>query len=140
MGERVPHDHPTIETLEATLRRRGRTTGPVVRVEAHPLEEVATPVRLLMDGSQYWTIFEVRDRGIEIRYVSETESALADQPPELNALVDWVEDAGLTFGRSLHLDVVEPGFKYGLRAPGESAIYGSGRPDSSLSEIAQNLE
>jgi hypothetical protein len=39
------------------------------------------------------------------------------------------------------VDVVEPGFKYGVRAPGESATYRStGTPDAGLADIAASLD
>ncbi|MFB6197751.1 MAG: hypothetical protein ABEI52_05700 [Halobacteriaceae archaeon] len=57
-----------------------------------------------------------------------------------NLLHQWIDERDLGVGRTVHLDVIEPEFKYGLRAPGERATYEIGRPDQSLASIARELD
>lgn len=141
MTERIAHDHPTIETIAGTLARRGRTTRPEVRVQEDLDVDPDELVRLVLDGREYRAPVARREDGTPvIRRAAPTPSGARDASSATNALLEWVESTGLEIGRTVHVDVVEPGFRYGLRAPGESAVYPSGRPDESLSAIAENLD
>ncbi|MFB6110492.1 MAG: hypothetical protein ABEJ60_06425 [Halodesulfurarchaeum sp.] len=141
MTERLAHDHPTIETIPAKLARRGRTTRPTVRVQGDLEVEPGSLVRLMLDGTEYRAPVERREDGTPVfRRAASSPAVARDPAPAENALVEWVESTGLGMGRTVHVDVVEPGFRYGLRAPGESAVYPSGRPDDSLASIAENLD
>jgi len=45
------------------------------------------------------------------------------------------------FGQSVLVDVIEPGFKYGLREPGQRAFYDATEsPDGNLADIAEQLD
>lgn len=58
-----------------------------------------------------------------------------------NRLHEWFAASDLEFGRSVHVDVIEPNHHYGLRLPGKQAVYTDiPKPNESLSDIANDLE
>ena len=58
-----------------------------------------------------------------------------------NRLAEWVEAAGLEPGRTALVDVVVEGEQYGLRAPGDSAVYRVVEsPDDDLASIAEDVD
>ncbi|MGM0372602.1 MAG: DUF7112 family protein [Halobacteriota archaeon] len=141
MVERIAHDHPTVETRSATIERRGRTTRPEIRIAGDLDVEPGSLIRLVLDGHEYRAPIEKRDDGTPvIRHAAETPRLARNRSAGENALVEWVEASGLEIGRSVEFDIVEPGYRYGLRKPGERATYESGRPEDSLSSIAENLD
>lgn len=141
MPDRIPHDHPTVDTIVAKIDRHGGTTRPEV-VVTEPLEvDPGTLVRLVLDGSEYRAEVETSGRGQPVlRHAAPSPSAARNPGSTENALTDWIAARDLDIGRSVHLDVVEAGFRYGLRAPGEEAVYDGGQPDETLAAIARNLD
>jgi hypothetical protein len=141
MSERVTHDHPTIETVEATLHRQGGTTRPEIRVAEELDVETGELVRVVLDESEYRVPIEKSPDGKPVFRHANSSPRLARNPDGAeNALVQWVEHRELSFGRTVSVDIVETGFKYGLRGPGESAVYAGGKPTDSLADIAKNLD
>lgn len=142
MTDRIAHDHPTVTTIDGTLGRYGGTHRPEVRlpdVDALPRDEIA---RLVLDGVEYRARIVVDDDGSRrIRGAYETPRLARDPGSATNHLEQWFEDRSLDFGRTVHLDVIDSGHAYGLRAPGESAVYeATTSPDRSLADIAENLD
>lgn len=144
MSDRVRADNPAVETVRATLERAGRTDRPVVALPAD-VETPDGPVRLVLDGR---TTHARIERGLDgtpsiraaydsPRPAREGSAGTGDAP---NRLAEWVAETGLAFGRSVLVDVVESGDRYGLRAPGESAVYETGRRDEGLAAIAAEVE
>jgi len=132
-----------VESVRATLARAGRVDRPKVQLpeEARdrvPGEEI---VRLSLAGTtRYAAIERALDDGFEVRGAYDSPRA-ARERDGLNRLVEWADDSSLEFGRTVHLDVVEEGFFYGLRAPGERTVYRvPDRPDEGLAEIAEEVE
>lgn len=141
MADRIAHDHPTIETATGLLDRYGGTDRPEIRIEEDLEVSDGDVIRLVLDGAEYRSQVAVRADGTAIiRGAYETPRLARNPGSGTNALPGWVADRELGRGRTIHLDVVEPGFKYGLRAPGERAIYATGRPDRGLADIAERLE
>lgn len=150
--QQVPSDHPTMTTIRATLARSGATARPRVDLpddetaggedvdEDFPADEI---VRLVLDGTEYHARIEraFGGDGLQIRGAYDTPR-LARNPGEgANRLVEWFESSDLEFGRSVLVDVVTAGFKYGLREPGTRAVYSATEaPDESLASIARQLE
>ncbi len=142
MSDRVTSDSPGVETVDGTLARHGRTDRPKVEFPAAdlPTDDV---VRLVLDGSERRARFHdpISGEGVELRGVYDTPRLARDPGEGENRLVAWVADRDLDAGRTVHLDVVEPGYKYGLRAPGEHATYDAGgNPSDSLASIAERLD
>jgi len=98
-------------------------------------------LRLVLDGSTRHARFEAFAGSVRATGAYDAPD-LARSPGEgENRLREWVEDRGLATGRTVHLDVIEPEFAYGLRAPGEETIYDApSKPDDSLASIAQSLD
>lgn len=142
MPDRVPHD--AVETVDATLGRHGGTRRPELRLpgdaaDDFPRDEV---VRLVLAGSEYRTRIGRRSDGAPVlRGAYDTPRIARDPGGAENHLAEWVDDEDLEPGRTVHVDVVEPGFKYGVRAPGESATYEATEPPTdSLASIARSLD
>ncbi|WP_254542818.1 DUF7112 family protein [Halomarina pelagica] len=140
MADRIPHDHSSVTTVRAHLERAGRTDRPKLVLP----EEVSIPddpVRLVLDGRTYHARIEPDfDDVPEIRGAYDN-ARMARERDGANRLVEWYEDGNLSFGRSVHFDVVDPGDLYGVRAPGERATYDSrDTPSDSLADIARDLD
>lgn len=142
MPDRVPHDHPTVETIDGTLGRYGGTRRPEIRLPETDEIPTGEVVRLVLDGTEYRTKVERQTDGSPVlRGAYETPRLARNPGSATDALQPWVDERDLDFGRTVHLDVVDSGYKYGLRAPGESATYATTEtPDDSLASIARDLD
>ena len=142
MADRVGGDHPSVTTLRGELGRRGGTRRPAVEVSPDDRDALPTggTVRLVVDGRE--RLAPVGEHGLTRAFLGAYDNArLARERDGPNRLAEWVEERGLEFGRSVLVDVVEPGEVYGLRAPGEEAVYEVERgPAESLRRIAEDLE
>lgn len=141
MPESVPSD--AVESVRATVERAGRTDRPKITVPESVRDRIpeGEPVRLSLGGSvRHATVELAIDDSLELRGAYDN-ARLAREGEGANRLVEWVDDAGLDFGRTVHLDLVDEGFFYGLRAPGERAVYQvPDRPDGELADIAKRAE
>jgi hypothetical protein len=141
MPDRIANDHPTVETFDATIGRHGGTTRPEVRIEADLEAASGSLIRLVLDGQEYRAQLEAGTPGsLVLRHAAPSPSEARNPGTGTNELHQWIESKDIRIGQTVHLDVVEPGFRYGLRAPGEQAVYESGRPDESLAAIAEQFE
>lgn len=147
MPDHVSSDHPTVSTVDATLTRQGRTDRPKVVLSTAAAEDAelvaGEVVRLVLDGDECRALPSrpTTDDGLEIGGAYDTPAQARDPGSGPNRLTEWVREAGLDFGRTVHLDVVEPGFRYGLRAPGGRVTYETtGTPDDSLAAIAERQD
>lgn len=142
MAERVGSDHPSVTTHRGRLVRRGGTRRPAVELPAEERDALPADgtVRLVVDGHQRHA--PVGDRGESRAIFGAYENARrARERDGRDRLAEWVDARGLEFGRSVHVDVVEPGEVYGLRVPGEEAVYEVERgPTESLRRIAEDLD
>jgi len=141
--DRLPSDHDAVETIRAGLERAGGLDRPKVvlpadRADAVPAGEV---VRLVLDGTTYHAqVREGFDGTPELPGAYGTPTLARDPGAGENHLPAWVADADVSLGGSVLLDVVTAGFKYGLRAPGERAVYeATPAPDDGLASIAEDL-
>jgi hypothetical protein len=97
-------------------------------------------VRLVVDGRQRHAPVGVR--GESRAFLGAYDNARqARERDGRDRLAEWVDDRELGFDRSVLVDVVEAGEAYGLRVPGEDAVYEVQRgPADSLGRIAEDLE
>ncbi|GAB7019608.1 DUF7112 family protein [Halostagnicola bangensis] len=143
MADRLSSDHPSIRTVRATLSET--TTG--VRLEI-PGEEsdgfsVDELVRITIEGTERFAQIERALTGDEltIEGVYETAEGARDPREGTDILPDWCGDHTVRDGGSVLIDIIEPGFAYGLRSPGETNYYDASEPPkSSLSDIANDIE
>jgi len=142
MADRVPSDHPSIDTVRGTLAE----TPAGIRIElpdddrdSFPVGEV---VRIVRDGDERFAAIERALTGEAVIPGIYDSPRFAREPGSgADRLPAWADDHGIRAGGSVLVDVVEPGFLYGLRGPGESAVYTAREPPSaSLSAIAADLE
>lgn len=143
MTQRVSSD--TTETVRATLAQAGATHRANIEISgddegAFPADEI---VRIVMDDTEYRARIErpLTGDGRLIRGVYDTPR-LARNPGEgENRLAEWFDESNRSFGQSVLIDVVEEGFKYGIRQPGSRAVYeATEEPDGNLADIARQVE
>ncbi|WP_232701482.1 DUF7112 family protein [Halobacterium wangiae] len=142
MPDRVTDD--SVPTVVGTLARAGGTRRREIQLPADAADDfpAGDVVRLVLDGTEYRTQLARLPGGEPaIRGAYETPSLARDPGSADNHLATWVDAKHLEAGRSVHVDVVEAGFKYGVRAPGESASYDAFEPPSEgLADIARSLD
>ena len=142
MPDRVTHDHPTIETLDATLGRYGGTHRPEIRLPPTDAVPTRTMIRVVLDETEYRSQIEAGSDGVPvIRGAYETPRLARNPGTATDALKPWVDERNLEFGRTVHVDIIDAGHAVGLRAPGEAVTYAStSSPADSLAAIAEDLE
>ncbi|RQG92750.1 hypothetical protein EA462_00520 [Natrarchaeobius halalkaliphilus] len=143
MADRISSDHPSVQTVRSTCTET--TTGVALVISAADRDafSIDDVVRFVLDRDQRFARAERALTGDEltIRGVYETPQGARDPGDETDRLEQWAVEAGIQPGGSVLIDVVEPGFLYGLRKPGKTAYYDAYEPPSdSLSEIARNLD
>lgn len=144
MADRVSSDHSSVATVRATLTRSGATSRPLVSLPEDsdadfPADEV---VRVVVDGQEYHALVErpLTGDGFELRGAYDTPEMARTKQGE-NRLREWTERANVSFGGSVLVDEVEPGFQYGIREPGTRVVYeAKSKPNSSLADIAKDLD
>lgn len=141
MADSVPSD--AVNSVRATLARAGRTDRPKVTVPDEATDQFPEfeVVRIGTGNDTYFARVELAiDDTMEIRGLYDN-ARLAKEGDGENHLPAWADDNGLDFERTVHLDIVDEGFFYGLRAPGERVVYRvPDRPDDGLADIAEGIE
>jgi hypothetical protein len=138
--ERVPSDHAALDSHRVNLETVGRTGRPRIPLPDalnHTAEDI---LRLSLEGREAHAqvTADLRgESGIESAY---PDAQLARAGEGENRLTAWVGRHGLTAGDPLLVDVVTPGYQYGLRRPGERVVYDAVEaPDDDLSDIAEQF-
>lgn len=132
--------HEAVETIDGRVERVGGTRRRQVVAPGltAPADDV---VRLDVDGTTYRApVSETADGHLAFQgaYESPTHARSRSGP---DYLVELLDDHDLEAGRTVYVDVVEADFRYGLRAPGQTATYReTGKPSSSLADIARSLD
>ncbi|WP_134668677.1 DUF7112 family protein [Halorussus marinus] len=145
MADRISSDHSSVPTVRATLVRSGGLDRPKVEIPNDEADRFPDGdlVRVVAGDTEYRARIEapLTGEGRELRGLYDTPR-LARNPGEAdNRLESWVADTGVEFGQSVLVDVIEPGFKYGLREPGKRVFYDATEsPDEGLSDIAEQLD
>lgn len=132
--------HEAVETVDSTIERVGGTRRRQVVAPGltSPADDV---VRLDVDGTTYRApVTETADGHLAFQGAYESPTQ-ARSRSGTDHLADFLDDHDLEVGRTVYVDVVEPDFRYGLRAPGQTATYReTGKPSSSLADIARSLD
>jgi hypothetical protein len=143
MADRITHDNPSVTTTRASVTEQGATGRPLVEVPGDAEVDLSPGVvRLTLDGTEYHALVEppLTGDGLEIRRAADSpdQARNGDGPDRLR---EWIDSSNARVGGSALLDEVEPDFKYGLRAPGERAIYdATAAPDETLASIAEDVD
>lgn len=145
MGDRIRHDHPSIDRLTATIDTSGPSTHLTLSPRTPHLCPTDTVVRCLLDGNERFLRFTaaISDEDVMVRGVYDSPRYVREpgESGAIDRLRGWIDGHDLDDGRTVHLDVIEPGSRYGLRAPGSTATYTvMNRPSDSLRSIAESLE
>lgn len=133
----LPSDHPTVETVRATVARHGGgrrldlpegvglSTG-IMRVECE-------------SGTRFARVESVSGTPAIVGLYATADAARAGDV-DRNRLADWLAAVDRPPGRSVLVDVLEPGADIGLRAPGQRLVYRvRDPPDPSLRGLADEL-
>ncbi len=143
MADRVSSDHPSVDTVRATLTET--TTG--VRIDIPAEERARFPtdkvVRLVLDGDERFVKAErpLTGDGLSITGIYDSPRFAREPREGVDRLGTWYSDHSVRVGGSVLLDIIEPDYLYGLRAPGKTAVYDAREPPTdSLASIAENLE
>lgn len=128
-----------VETVRASIENAGALDRPKLVLPEGTISEGV--VRVDADETTYHARV---DRGLggdlELRGLY-GNARLARTGDGENDLETWVEAKDLEAGRSALVDVVVDGEQYGLRAPGERAVYQVVEaPDDSLASIAEDVD
>lgn len=143
MTERVSSDHPTVRTIRATLASSPSGSHVDIPPEDTDSVPVDTVVRIVLDGDEHFAQVDLPlgGEGRRIHGVYETPDRARERSADGDLLPGWIEDHDVRTGGSVLFDVIEPDFLYGMRAPGETAVYEARSPPSdSLRSIAEDLE
>ena len=152
---RVASDDESVAAVRVSLARSGGTRRLCVRlpadtaldgrVESGSCDTLSLAdgdlIRLVIDRSTYHARVVTDTEGRLLRGAFD-DRRLARTPGEgQNRLPEWLAASNREPGYSVVLDVVVPGEQYGLRLPGERAVYDAVRgPRSSLADIADRLD
>ncbi|PSQ43749.1 hypothetical protein BRD14_02575 [Halobacteriales archaeon SW_5_68_122] len=128
-----------VKTVRAEIVESGALDRPKLRVPDGTIPEGV--VRVEADRTTYHAPVEVSlDGDLEVRGLYDNPR-MARQRDGDNHLAEWVEAAGLEPGRTALVDVVVDGEQYGLRAPGEDAVYRVVEAaDDDLASIAEDVD
>lgn len=142
MTHRVANDHASIETVRGRLARQGgtrrlRIVFPTEAADHFPVDDT---IRLVIDGHARHAEVSLDAQGSpEIRGAYDSPRFAREHQGD-NRLLEWIEDTGLSLGRSVLVDVIVEDVQYGLREPGEHVVYTAVDPPSNdLADIAADL-
>ena len=128
-----------VETVRATIVESGALDRPKISVPDGMMPEGV--VRVDADRTTYYAPVAVDfDGELELRGLYDNARMARGGDGE-NRLRGWVDDQGLESGRTVLVDVVVEDEQYGLRAPGDSAVYRVVEtPDDDLASIAEDVD
>ncbi len=142
MTERLPSDHDAVESHRTHLESVGRTSRRRVPLPS-ALDVTADDVlRLSLAGEDtHAAVTETLDGGLAITGAF-ANARLARSADEGDDQLDaWLDEQGLGPGDPVFVDVVTPGYAFGLRRPGDRVVYTAREPPAdSLADIARDLE
>lgn len=143
MASRIASDHPSITTIRARVGRSGSTRRPELQInhedrDAFPLDEI---IRLVIADTEYFARVTDRAGSVGIRGAADSPRLARNPGDGPNRLAEWLEAENVGVDRSVLVDVVVPGFRYGLRLPGDTTVYDTSEPPAaSLQGIAERLD
>ena len=141
MTDSLPSDHDAVESHRVHLTEVGRTGRPQITLPDDVSCREDDLIWLSLDGTAAYAQVTTALTGERVIQGAFPNQRLARDHEGENKLAAWVTDGAVDFGDALLLDVLTEGYAYGIRNPGERVVYSPpDSPDSSLSDIAQNLD
>lgn len=142
MVDRIASDHPSIESVRATVIRHGgrrhRLRLPPAAADAVPADGV---IETIVDERTRFASCRLLDGSPSIVGLYDTRAAAAGSVDGENGLDAWLAAADRRPGTSVHVDIIASGRRIGLREPGSTAVYAAiDGPRSSLDAIARELD
>ena len=141
MTDRLPSDHPAVDSHRVELDAVGSTGRP--QVVLPPVLSCAPGdiVRLSLEGTRTHTEVVSTLRGADAVRRACRNRRLTRTGEGTDLLGEWLDNGGYEPGSTLLLDVLTEGYAYGLREPGARVFYEpTDPPDSSLTDIAESLD
>ena len=143
--DRVPSDHPSVTTYRATVARHGGRRRRLEVPGEAALPDAGEIVRVALDDDICFARVDTGHSGDAYWLTGVYNSSTAARDPTAVAASDllgpWLRTHDRTPGRSVEIDVIEPGYFIGVRAPGDRLVYPAvTKPSSSLSDIANKLQ
>lgn len=140
MSDRVASDAAAVTAHRAHLARSGGTRLPCLRVPDEVALDAGEEIRLVLDGESRHARVESDADGFLIRGAYDNRRLMRNPGDGENRLVEWCRENGREVEDAVDFDEVDPGHLYGLRVPGERAVYEvTRRPNKSLQNIADSL-
>ena len=143
MSERLPSDSTAITTHRAAITRLGGTRRQCLRLPPVVDDDVdaGDRLRVVIEGTEYHAVVGADDSGRLLEGAFDNPRLARTTGEGSNRLAAWLRTLGRSPGDSVELDVVVAGEQYGLRAPGERAVYTVRQgPRDSLASIADGLD
>lgn len=142
MSNRLPSDSAAITTHRAAITRLGGTRRQGLRVPSAVADDVdaGDRLRVVIEGTEYHAVVGSDADGPLLESAFDNPRLARMTSEGSNRLAAWLRTLGRSPGDSVELDVVVAGEQYGLRAPGERAVYTVRQgPRDSLASIADGL-
>ena len=143
MSTRLPSDSDAVDSLRATIIRRGGSRTPCLELPTAVAETVAVDdrVTVVIDGTAYFAIVAGDDEEPLLYGAYATRKQARSTGEGTNRLGGWLRELDREIGDSVLCDVIVDGERYGLRAPGDRAVYTvTHEPRDSLQSIAESLD
>ncbi|WP_277554787.1 DUF7112 family protein [Halobaculum limi] len=142
MSDRLASDAPSVTSLRAHLARSGGTRLPCLRLPDEAAVSAGDEIRLVLDGDQRHAEVAADAKGLLVRGAYDDRRLLRESASGEgeNRLVEWARTHDRDPGDAVEVDEVDPGYLYGVRVPGERAVYTvTKRVDKGLQDIADSL-
>lgn len=142
MTDRIPSDHATVTTHRAQVARSGGTRRPCLRLPDDAGLSSGDYVRLVFGGDdECHTRVQEDATGLLVRGAYDLKAEARDPAGAENRLVEWLQSKGRDPDSVVEFDEVLTGDLYGIRVPGQRAVYRvESSPSGSLQDIANNLD
>ena len=139
MVDRVANDHPSVETVRATVRRHGgarrRLELPADAAEEFVIDGV---VETIIDEKLRFGRYRPIRGSIALTGLYNTQMAATGETDGEELLTSWLDLHDRSIGSSILVDIVVPEERVGLRLPGDRTTYEVvRRRDSALDAIAE---
>lgn len=139
MTDQIASDHPSVETFRATVKRHGPGRRLALPEVAREALGVPGAVGTIVDGRTHFARCRAVGGTPSIVGLYATRTGADDRTGQ-DELGAWLDRHDRGRGRSVHVDVIEPGYRIGLRPPGERVVYEDVPDrDDGLDAIARDL-